>query len=342
MRKAYYILAVGIMLIGILMVGKFIFAPLILSIFFGILISPLVNVLEKWKINSIFASCTVVILLFTLLFGIVLVISSQYYNMAEQMPSMEKKMEASSNAVLDFVTNNTSFEKEYIIGLTNQVIEDGKSQLSNVFSTVWTSLSSLVSFLVLLPVFTLLVVIYRGSAKEFVKELSVQKDVVYKDWINALGSIKKVVRKYLLGLVFVIAILAFLNTLGLYLIGVPFALTLGVTSAVLSIIPYVGNLVGGGFAIFVALATMDNPYAALSVLILYVIVQFIEGNIITPKVMGDQIGLNPLIVIIALLVGGFLWGVIGMVLSIPIVAIFKVLLERKESLKPLVVLINDE
>lgn len=342
MRKAYYILAVSIILIGLLMIGKFIFAPLLLSIFFGILISPIVNKLEKFKINSVISSVCVVFMLFSLLFGIVMVISTQYYNMLEQLPSMEKKLEATSNAVLEYITENTKIEKDYIINMSNQLIEDGKSQFSEVFSTLWTSLSSLISFMVLLPVFTLLVVIYRDSAKQFVKELSVQKDVVYNEWIGALGSIKKVVRKYLLGLVIVMFILAVLNTLGLYLIGVPFALTLGITSAVLSIIPYIGNFVGGGFAIFVALTTMENPLAAVSVLILFVLVQFVEGNIITPKIMGNQIGLNPLIVIIALLVGGFIWGIVGMVLSIPVVAIFKVLVERKESLKPLVVLLNDE
>ena len=149
-------------------------------------------------------------------------------------------------------------------------------------------------------------------------------------------------RKYLLGLIIVAGILAVLNITGLYLLGVKYALILGLSAAALSVIPYIGNIVGGGFALFVTYASSSNTWVLLGVLILFVVIQFIEGNLITPKIMGNQLGINPLIVIIALLIGGYVWGITGMILSLPAVAIFKILLSNNKPTEPLAVLISEE
>ena len=147
-------------------------------------------------------------------------------------------------------------------------------------------------------------------------------------------KIEKVVRSYILGLFTVILIIAVLNTVGLMLLGIQHAMFFGALAAVLTIIPYIGIFIGSLLPIVFALVTKDSLWYPLGVALIFWAVQFLEGNFITPNIIGGRVSINPFAAILALFFGGMIWGAIGMILSIPVLAILKVIFDTIEPLRP--------
>ena len=124
------------------------------------------------------------------------------------------------------------------------------------------------------------------------------------------------------------AILAVLNSIGLLIIGIKYAVFWGVLAALLSIIPYIGTTLGGTLPFLYAVATAGNWWQPLTVVALYAFIQQIEGNIITPKVVGNSVSINPMVALLAIILGGFIWGIAGIILAIPITGVVKILLDH--------------
>jgi predicted PurR-regulated permease PerM len=147
-------------------------------------------------------------------------------------------------------------------------------------------------------------------------------------------KIQNVVKNYIMGLLLVMAIIAALNTVGLLILRIEYAFFFGALAALLNIIPYLGIIIGSILPIMMALLTKDSIWYAVGVAGVFTAVQFLEGNFITPHIVGSKVSVNPLAAIIALIIGGILWGPAGMILSIPFTAITKVILDNIEPLEP--------
>jgi len=147
---------------------------------------------------------------------------------------------------------------------------------------------------------------------------------------------------YLKGLATVMLILGVLNSVGLLLIGIEYAFFWGFLAAFLAIIPYVGTFVGGLLPFLYALSTTDTSWQPIAVVGLFMVIQTIEGNIITPKVVGSSIHVNPLAAIMALFFGGFIWGVEGLILALPITAILRIFLVHSGRFRPFGLLLSDD
>ena len=143
-----------------------------------------------------------------------------------------------------------------------------------------------------------------------------------------------VVKDYLAGLVLVICIVGTLNTVGLLILGVDYAVFFGFFGAVLILIPYFGIAIGSILPALFSLVTQDNPLVALGVIGVFLFVQVLEGNFITPYIVGSKVSINPLAAIIVLILWGQLWGVTGLILALPMTAIIKVIFDSVEPLKP--------
>jgi predicted PurR-regulated permease PerM len=142
---------------------------------------------------------------------------------------------------------------------------------------------------------------------------------------STMYKIERVVRSYILGLFTVILIVAFLNSVGLMLLGIQYAIFFGVLAAVLTIVPYIGIFLGSLLPILFTLVTKDSLWYPVGVAILLWGVQFLEGNFITPNIVGGRVSINPFAALVALFIGGMIWGIPGMILSIPVLAIIKVI-----------------
>jgi putative heme transporter len=151
-----------------------------------------------------------------------------------------------------------------------------------------------------------------------------------------------VIQGYISGLLLVTLIIAALNTIGLLVLGIDHAIFFGILSGVLTIIPYVGIFIGALFPFLMALITKDSIWYAIGVVIVFTVVQFLEGNFITPRITGSKVSINALAAIIALLIGGKILGIAGMILAVPAIGIFKILLSYSQRLKPFVILLGDD
>jgi predicted PurR-regulated permease PerM len=136
-------------------------------------------------------------------------------------------------------------------------------------------------------------------------------------------------------------IVAILNSVGLLLLGIEYAIILGIMGAVLNLIPYIGGIIGIALPMVIAFVTKDSLSYPILVFCVYLFIQFIDNNYIVPKIVAARVRINALISIIAVLIGGALWGVPGMFLSIPITAILKVIFDHIEPLKPWGFLLGD-
>jgi predicted PurR-regulated permease PerM len=150
-----------------------------------------------------------------------------------------------------------------------------------------------------------------------------------------LGELYKTVQRWFLGQLTSMTMIGLLFTVALFLIGIPFALLLGILSGLLAFIPFVGPFISIIPPILLALA--QDPILALWVLLAYAVVQFIEGNVIQPVVMNRAVSLHPTVIVFALLIMSTLFGFVGLLLAIPLIAALQVLvrelwIERMDSL----------
>jgi predicted PurR-regulated permease PerM len=154
-------------------------------------------------------------------------------------------------------------------------------------------------------------------------------------------QIKTVIQHYLTGLVIEAVIIAILDTVALLIIGIEYALIIGIIGALLNMVPYIGGLVAVAIPIVVALVTKSSPVYAIYVLAAYYFIQLVDNNYIVPKIVASQVKINALFSIIVVIAGNALWGIPGMFLSIPVLAIVKLICDHIDSLKPWGFLLGD-
>jgi predicted PurR-regulated permease PerM len=192
----------------------------------------------------------------------------------------------------------------------------------------------------LLIIHFIFILIYRNRIKFFV--LGLTPEANHEKAKEVMQQITKVTRQYLIGVVTVMAILSVLNSVGLIALGIQNAIFFGVLAAVLNIIPYIGVWIGSGLPLLLALITKDSLFYPIGVIAVFLITQFIDNNFLTPRITGSQVQINALATIGVILVGNMVWGVIGMILFIPLLGMAKILFDNVEELKPFGHLIGDE
>jgi putative heme transporter len=177
--------------------------------------------------------------------------------------------------------------------------------------------------------------LYREKLRQFFESLNPGGEMRWKK------EIESVIRGYISGLSIVVFIAGALNSIGLLMLGIEHAIFFGFLSGCLTVIPYVGITVGATLPAVLALVTKDSAWYAVGVVGVHAFVQFLEGNFITPKVTGSRISINAMAAILALLVGGKIWGIPGMILAVPAIGIVKILLAYSNAFKPLAALMDD-
>ena len=220
----------------------------------------------------------------------------------------------------------------------DQWINNLGNNAGSLFTGLLQTTSSVLTVVAQIPIYIFLLLLYKDKFRAFVIQLFDGAKGMARERID---EIKGVIQGYVLGLFIVIGILAVLNSVGLLLLGIKYALFFGIFSAILTIIPYIGNFVGGLFPFLVALVTKDSAWYAVGVVALYAVIQFIEGNFITPNIMGSRVNINPLIALIAMILGGQILGVAGLILAIPFIGILRIAFSHSQTLSPFVILMEE-
>jgi predicted PurR-regulated permease PerM len=281
------------------------------------------------------------LLLLLLVFGIIIYFFiSQILSFREDLPLLSLQLKSKIIELQKYIAQHTPItRKEQSIWL-NQKIEEIGTNASTYVMSFFSSTGSFISNLLLIPVYIYFITFYSSRFKNFILFIT---DAKYHEQIFIIiKKVTKVSQQYLKGILIDILILAVLNSIGFLLLGIKHAILLGTLAAILNIIPYIGVLVGSIFPFCIALLTKDSIWYAVGVIMVCTVVQFIDNNFITPKVVGASVSLNPLAATLALIAGSAIWGVMGMVLFIPLMGMIKVFLDNINSLHPFGYLIGDE
>jgi predicted PurR-regulated permease PerM len=310
--------------------------PLIYSTKFSILLNPLVNYLCKHKINRVVAILISVVLGFIFVASLIYFISAQIARFTDTLPQLKTKFTQISRDLITWTSHTFNISPAKLNRLVNDTgdMQNSSAIIGKTISTI----GGVLAMIFLIPVYIFMILFYKSLLLEFVSRLF-PKDQ-HATVAEVLLETKALIQNYLIGLLFEMLIVAALNTVGLLLLGIQYALLLGLIGALLNLIPYIGGIVATALPMIIAITTKSPEYA-IYVFLVYILVQFIDNNLLVPKIVASKVKINALVSIIVVLVGGALWGIPGMFLSIPLTAIIKVMFDRVEPLRPWGFLMGD-
>ena len=231
-----------------------------------------------------------------------------------------------------------SYNKQdnYIQQVRNESINGDSELISNTLNSFTDTLLNTI----LIPIYTFLILLYRNLFIKFLSKLVQKKNESTLHTI--LSQIKTVVQSYIVGLLIEMGVVGVLTSVGLMLLGVEYAILLGVITAILNLIPYIGILIAAIVSILATLVNSSELSAIIGVILLNVVVQFIDNNILVPRIVGNKVRINALVSMVGVVIGGSLAGIAGMFLAIPLIAILKVIFDRIEILSPWGYLMGDD
>ena len=333
------LLLIGLyVLIHMLFIAQDILLPFIFATIFAVLMNPAVNYLVNKKVNRTLAISSVLTISILLIIGLIALLSSQMSLFSKAAPQLTTKFESFYNQTTMWVSCNFNVNEQKITDWVNE----GKGKVLNnsgtAIGTTLITVGGFLSVIFLIPVYIFMMLLYQAHLIEFIRRLfGSDNDGKVKE---ILGETKMIIQSYLVGLFSEFGIVAVLNSVCLMVLGIDYAILLGIIGALLNIIPYVGGLITIFLFMLIALIT-KSPIYALYVFGLYSLIQLIDNNYIVPKIIGSKVKINALICLIAVILGAALWGVPGMFLSIPLTAIIKLIFDRIDPLKPWGFLLGD-
>lgn len=329
----YTVILLGIILTCYALIeARTLLIPLSLSLVFALLLYPFTKRLEKMKIPRSLASGCSIVLVLLILGALIYVFSAQIGRVSGELPAIEEKLNVAIDRGQIFLEERFQIDQSQQRNYIREAMRNFFQNSSSLFRTTFSLTAGLINYLVIIPITLFFFLYYRSFLKEFIFMLMPRSK--HDQLAKALYNVQQVIQSYIVGLFTVITIVAFLNSLGLYLLGINHAIFFGVLAALLTIIPYVGIFIGSLLPTIYAFITTDSLFYPIAVAVLFGFVQFLEGNFITPNIVGSKVSLNPFAAILALLVGGMMWGPAGMILFIPFLAMFKVLCDVIDPLKP--------
>jgi len=337
MRASYFLLFL-ILSVFIIIIAKNFLVPIAFGMLIASLLYPICRIGCKIGLPRGLAIFITIILMMVFFAGISTFFVGEISTLMADFPALKVKAIHNVSEVSIFIEETfgiqTSSQKDWLKDQVNDLFTSGNQVMNGVLNATAGTFFKIF----IMPVFVFYLLFYRERFHFFVMRIVPQDEKKRANKI--LDEVSFVSQRYLGGAFIVVLILSVLNSLGLFIVGVKYAILFGVISAIFNFIPYFGTWIGAFFPFTFALLTGDSPNLALGVLILFAIIQFTENNILTPNITGGYVRLNPFITILALIAGGMVWGVAGMLLVIPFIASLKIVFENFESTKALAFLLG--
>ena len=301
----------------------------------AILLNPVYSFLESKKVNKILAITLTILLAILVVMIILFFLSAQIAQFGEMVPQLQTKFLSLLHDAQAWITAQFGMSAEKQTSMAKDAMSGSKAFVGKTLNT----LVGMLTFLVLIPLYVFLLLFYKPLILNFIFEVF-EKD--NSDQVaEILQETKGAVQSYIVGLMIETSIIAVLNSAALLILGVKYAILLGVIGAILNLIPYIGGIIAIGLPVLMSLITGDNLTTPLLIVGAYTLIQFADNNIIVPRIVSSKVSVNALISILVVLLGGNLWGVSGMFLSIPFVAVLKIIFDRIDGLKPWGKLLGD-
>jgi predicted PurR-regulated permease PerM len=323
---------------AILYFGRVLFIPVLFGLLIAIVMYPVCKGLEKrgWmKSMAVAASLGVVTLLLVLLLAL---LAWQAQVFRAEVPLLIQKVKTTLPQLQQWLEQTLGISILVQNGWLQNTASAGN--LTGVLQGAWNALVNTFFYLFLMPVFAALFLYHRRT---FVKCLQLTVGARYPAQLQQiLQQTVYTYSRFIKGMVLVYLIVGTLNSIGLLALGIKHAVLFGMLTAVMTIIPYLGILISSLLPISVAWLTKDSAWYPVGVVAIFAFVQYLEANVIFPKVVGTQLNISTWATLVAVIAGGILWGAAGMVLFIPFIAILKIVSDNVEGWKPLQVLLSRE
>lgn len=301
--------------------------PFIIAFILAFILEPIVVWLEKKKLSRKLAVSFVVFVIVGLLVVafryIIPLFSNQIATLIEHIPDYIQQFKA----FIDEINEKMAFHSEGFLldygKIEEKVLAFLNAQLASIGSFLQKSFSYIVAFLIT-PVLAIYFLLDYPKIENYIKEklLEKGKENVYQ----SCSEVKQSLRQYIKGVLIVMSILSIASACCFFVIGIDYALLFGIIVGITDIIPYIGPYIGGGIVILFTLAT--SPSKILFVLISIVILQFLEGNFLVPKIQSKTMHTNPILVLLSVAFFGEIMGIFGMIIAVPMVSIIEIILSH--------------
>lgn len=312
------------------------FYPIFLAVLLSYLLYPVAKFFQKFLRHEGLSIVISILLLLAVFVAIFFLLYQQATVFLANLPEFEEQALLNLTSIQDYITQTTPLTIDSDDWLKNQIANLLEAQ-ENFFGQIFNATTATMVALGVQPVYIFFLLYYRNHFKQFIFQITQPKD--HPTLRKIIVEIASVTKNYVSGIFIVVLILCFINSIGLMIVGIEYALLLGIISAFFNFIPYFGTLIGGAIPLVYALVSPD-PSDAIGVVILFIIVQFLENNVLTPNITGGRVAISPLFTIFAIILGGITWGIPGMLLSVPFLGIFKVICENVQPLQPIAFLLS--
>ena len=330
-----------IALCEIIVVARELLSPLVLSCLFAILLLPLGAFFEKrLKLPRSVAAMFAVLILLGAIALVLYVIGSQLAGLAADWPQFQEQLQASLDTLQTWVAQtfhvNAGRQLTYVHAAADKLLSSGTA----VVGATLLSLSSLLLFFVFTFIYTFFLLLYRKLILQFLESVFLEenKRLVHE----IIEQVQSILRKYIAGLLLEMGIVATVVCAAFWTLGIKYALLLGLLTALFNIIPYIGIFTALLLSTLITFANAATGGKVLLVIITLVLTHLADSNILLPVIVGSKVRINALITVLGVIIGEMIWGIPGMFLSIPVIAVLKIIFDRVESLRSWGILLGDE
>ncbi len=338
--RALSILLFIVVLGFFLIMGKSLLVPLFLGGFFAILFTPMTNWMDRKKVPKILSTLISLLTMIAVVVALIYFVISTVSSFSKDFDDVSGKMTRYAEQVDEWVENTLGENPQIKDKMNTDYLKEKLSENSQGISNFAIQTVGSLSGIILIPLFMFFFLLYRNHLTRFMVNLYRKYDEeLVKERIT---SFRRLIQNYIIGVVKVMGILAVLNLIALTALGIENAIFFALIAAILHIIPYVGPFIGSLLPIAFAFLTKDSLFYPIAVLASFQLIQFVEGNILTPKIVGSDVNLNAFVTILSLIIGASIWGVAGMILIIPAMAVLREIFELSENTKPFALLMGEE
>lgn len=317
--------------------GQPLLSPLLFAFLFSMLLLPINRFMEKWHIPRSLAVLLSIILFIGVLLGVLYFVASQVRLMARDWPALQQQLITTLQSVQEWL--NKRFHLKIRSGQDLiQIATQNISSTAIIGHTV-VSVSSTLLFIIFIPIYMFLLLYYRRLLTRFLLHLFHEDH--HSRVRDTLKQIERVVKRYVLGLLMEIVAIAVILGSVFWILGIPYAWLLAVITAILNIIPYVGIYSSMVLCALITFAS-GSVSKTLALIITMVAVHTFDANFLMPRIVGSQVKINVLITIIGVVVGEMMWGIAGMFLAIPMIAIAKIVFDQIDSMRAWSILLSDD
>jgi predicted PurR-regulated permease PerM len=325
---------------AILYVGRPFFIPLSFAVLISCILYPVCIWLEQRNVKKMTAIILSLSLVLVLIGAILFLFIQQIFSFSSEWTSLQSKLMATYDSVSVWITNEYGISKEkQLEWLANAINQSGSDAMTFIRKTISAGTVSGVLF-ILIPIYVVLILYHRERWAEVVYRIfpSQRKERIREILHLSIKSYYNFIK----GMLLVYLIVGSLNSLGLLLLGVPHAFLFGFTASILTFIPYAGILIASLLPITLSWVTFNSIWYPIGVIVIFSFVQYLEANVIFPLAVSNRLKINTLVTFAAIVLGGILWGVAGLILFIPFLGIFKMVADRTPALRTWAVLLGGD